>query len=181
MKKKRFLTLLGVCLGAAPVYASPYVSGSVGIGLPADAEFPSGNYALENSCAINGAVGYRFGQARLEASLGYQENGYTDHPEWGGLKIFTAMANACYDIDTGSKAKPYVMGGAGIADVTTSDDYTDGTAFAWQIGAGIGIEIARNVTFDLGYRYISAEHIESYEGNVHWHAHNILAGIRYEF
>lgn len=50
------------------------------------------------------------------------------------------MANACYDIDTGSTTKPCVMGGAGIADVTSSDDYTEGTAFAWQIGTGIGMK-----------------------------------------
>ncbi len=181
MKKKLVIAAIAACLGYAPAYAAPYVSGSLGIGLPADAEFPSGNYPLDNSLVVNGAIGYNFGSARLEAAVGYQKHDYTDEPTWGGLEILTAMANAYYDFDTGSKVKPYIMAGAGIADVSTEDDYTNGTGFAWQLGAGIGFEVAKNVTFDLGYRYITAEDIDNLEGEMTWHAHNILAGIRYEF
>jgi len=174
--------MLFACLGSVPAYAGAYVSSSLGVCLPEDAHFPTGDFPLDSALVLNGAAGYTFGSARFEGAISYQQNGYTNHEsEWGDLKILTVMANGYYELDTGSDIKPYLMAGAGIADVSTSDDYTSGTVFAWQVGAGIGIKATKKITCDLGYRYLAANNVSSFEGDMDWRTHEIIAGIRYDF
>jgi opacity protein-like surface antigen len=181
MKKTLFLVILFAVFGASSSYAKPYVSGSIGLGLEGNAVFDGGDFKLDNSAVFNGAIGCNLKPVRVELGVGYQQHAYTDHPEWADLSFTTVMANGYYDFDMGSGLSPYVTAGAGIADVNTADNYVDQTVFAWKVGAGVGVKLASNVTFDLGYQYLSPEGLSSViHEKVNWAGHNILAGIRYD-
>ena len=85
----------------------------------------------------------------------------------GHVSTFALMANVWYDIDCGSKFKPYVGGGAGWARshfdavrFTASGSSTSGrtafdvNGFAWQLGAGVNYEVMPGVDLGLGYRFM---------------------------
>lgn len=113
-------------------------------------------------------------RAELEAS--YRRNHINGHwtstdggdtgPINGHVSTFAVMANVWYDIDCGSKFKPYIGGGAGWARshfdavaFTTRGDTTgttslDASGFAWQLGVGVNYEIMRGVDLGLGYRFM---------------------------
>ena len=157
-----------------------YVSGSVGIGIPEKLDFGGGQkYDMDTGLALNGAIGYDFGDARLEAAVGYQKHDVTDEGE--DLSLLTVMANAYYDIDTGSDITPYLMAGAGWAHVDTSWDYNDDDVFAWQVGAGLGFEVAECTTLDLGYRYLRPNKFGPDGDEAKLAVHNIMLGLRYNF
>lgn len=199
MKKALLIALLFAGLGTATATAEPYVSASLGIGMPSDLEVDYGNLtipaAFDSGIAFNAAVGYDFGQARAELAIGYQEHGLgsiagEEAEFWDdyGIDInnveasaLSVMANTYYDIElNGSPAEPYIMGGIGIASLDL--DYFEGeTSFAFQLGAGIGYALTDNVTFDLGYRFLKPTgfELEGYDASIE--THNIMAGIRYGF
>lgn len=152
-----------------------YFSGSVGIGIPEEIDLSSAKHEMDTGLALNGAIGYDFGDARLEAAVGYQKHDLSDSDD--DVSLLTVMANAYYDIDTGSDITPYLMAGAGWAQIDAS---WDGTAdvFVWQAGAGLGFKVAECTTLDLGYRYLKPNkfHVGS---TGKWAVHNIMLGLRY--
>jgi len=158
----------------------PYISGSVGIGIPE--KFKStyeGDADMDTAVALNGAIGYNFGGARLEAAVGYQKHDFSDYDD--DVSLLTVMANAYYDIDTGSDITPYIMAGAGLAHVDMSWDEDD-DVFAWQVGAGLGFEVAECTTLDLGYRYLKPNKFDTDSSHeAKWAVHNIMLGLRYQF
>lgn len=158
-----------------------YISGAVGIGLPEKlkTEF-GGDYDMDNALVLNGAIGYDFGSARLEAAVGYQKHDLSDFDD--DVSILTVMGNAYYDIDTDSSITPYLMAGAGMAHVEFSEAGDD-DVFAWQVGAGLGFEVAECTTLDLGYRYlkVSEADTDSWVGKGKGAAHNVMLGLRYMF
>ncbi|NTW83235.1 MAG: porin family protein [Chlorobiaceae bacterium] len=182
MKKSILPIFLLAGLLSGHAVAAPYVSVSAGTGVSEDSKLDGAGEPMANAFAFNGAVGYNFGAARIEAASGYQEHGYPRHPEFGNLECLLIMANGYYDFEASRGLRPYIMAGIGSAHVHTEDDFVDDYSFAWQIGTGLGLEVARNITFDVGYCYFRVDHLESrFGGRVEWGAHNILAGIRYEF
>ncbi|WP_049752343.1 outer membrane protein [Pelodictyon luteolum] len=83
---------------------------------------------------------------------------------------------------------PYVTLGIGYANVGVN--YSEpgyeldknNSAFAYQLGAGIGIPVSDNVTIDIGYRYFATTDIEIQPGiELNIGSHNILAGFRHTF
>jgi len=78
------------------------------------------------------------------------------------------LANGYWDIYTWHGFTPYVGAGVGTARVTLEDFWdvnlvTNGLHwaddnsewnFAWALYAGVGFEIAPNLLFDIGYRYV---------------------------
>jgi opacity protein-like surface antigen len=155
-----------------------YISGAAGIGFPS-AEIEGYDIDLDSGLVLNGALGYNFGSARVEAAIGYQSHDFSDSDDEDG-SILTVMGNAYYDFDAGSGVKPYIMGGLGIASVDSSVT-DDETVFAWQVGAGLGFEIAECTTLDLGYRYLKPSDLDVYGYNVEIESHNITLGLRYQF
>jgi opacity protein-like surface antigen len=94
---------------------------------------------------------------------------------------FAVMANVWYDVDLGSKVKPYIGGGAGWAHskfevalvtplttptsvFTTMHGSNDG--FAWQLGVGFNYEAAPGVAVGMGYRYFRGPDFEPVGGVV---------------
>jgi opacity protein-like surface antigen len=156
----------------APVVKStseigPYVSGSVGVGIP-------GNSNLKTGYVLNGALGYNFDPMRAEVAVGYQTHDLKHFDD--DISYLSVMANGYYDFEAMSGVKPYLMAGAGVASIDRSWASDNNTSFAWQLGAGVGVQIADRTTLDLGYRYFRPDN-----GNTDFQGHNIMAGIRYQF
>jgi len=183
MKKIVLAALLLAGITSTPSFASTYISGSVGLAIPGEwNETGWPNEKFDNAVAWNGAVGNDFGAYRLEAALGYEKPAYQNSSS-DNASILTVMANGYYDFDSGSKVIPYLMVGAGVADVDVSWSTEDSTSFVWQIGAGVGFKVNENVTLDLGYRYIKPEGLEcpNDHNDVSWNSQHLMAGVRYQF
>jgi outer membrane autotransporter protein len=156
------------------------------------------------------AVGYNFGtigagDIRAELEFGFGETSKYEttntHPLAGGAKLdvdtntLTVVANAYYDVDTGTKFTPYVGVGAGWARLSADTAPADGIdtakiskdGFVWNVGAGLAYKLCDNLTLDLGYRWTSfgefsgkTQH-NGYELKGSLSQHEILLGARYKF
>jgi OOP family OmpA-OmpF porin len=142
---------------------------------------------------LSGAVGVHLDRwlhglrAELEAS--YRRNrvkggwSSTDDGESGTfaghMSTFAVTANLWYDIDVGSKVRPYIGGGAGWGrrtvdfQATDTDDvlfnttngsfvHVEKSGFVYQLGAGMNYEIMADVDIGLGYRFFHAQDIHGY-------------------
>jgi OmpA-OmpF porin, OOP family len=99
----------------------------------------------------------------------------------GNMATFAIMANVMYEIDIGTKVRPYLGGGAGWARVshdaafietvnnsvpvspnveTTGSDENSG--FAWQLAFGFNYEVAPDVDVGLGYRYFVGPNVQPF-------------------
>jgi opacity protein-like surface antigen len=159
----------------------------------------------KSGAAFEGAVGAKMDMFRAELAFGYQAANIDkfslgdafvtgDELEAEGVKIsesvFSIMGNVYADFDIDGGVAPYLMGGVGYANVDfkIDGDLVDGpvslskSAFAWQIGAGVGVKAAENITVDLGYRYFATADVDAGEGDkINCGASNILLGLRYDF
>lgn len=101
------------------------------------------------------------------------------------------MLNGYFDVPTGTNFHPYVGAGIGVARVKTrlsEDDFVDknrSTNLAWQAGGGLGYNLTRNWTLDVGYRYVNNGHnkwkLEGGKVKANTEEHQITAGVRYTF
>jgi opacity protein-like surface antigen len=169
-----------------------YVSGSVGAvmeGETIQSIDGSGN-PFDTGLNYGGAIGYDFGSIRVEGELSHL-SGNHEHKYSAGDKpastvteatATSLMANAWYDVDTGTKFTPYLGGGIGMARVTSAQTVstaykTSGysgtnTEFAYQVGVGVDYSITEEITAGLGYRYLAS-------GDNDFHTVNV--GMRYTF
>lgn len=103
----------------------------------------------------------------------------------------TYMLNGYYDISTGTIVKPYVGAGLGLADIKVKyQDVEDlvsisKTKFAWNLNAGVGFEVAENITVDVGYRYLKVEDVKKNFGDsstkIKTRANEFSVGVRFDF
>jgi opacity protein-like surface antigen len=202
--KKLILPLLVAGAFAAPSMAQaaskPYASFSTGLSLMNNSSASAGVLTVSDAITyktgylVNGAVGLKNGDVRVEAEIGYHHNSadkaiqdisLVPHP-YSGLTVsmWTFMANAYHDFDMkGSGITPFVMGGLGLANCKYNDNGAtqSTTKFAWQLGAGIGIKASKDVTVDLGYRYLKPS-APTFDGKKYTvSASELLAGVRCSF
>jgi opacity protein-like surface antigen len=192
--KKLILPLLvaGICAVPSLTQAktNPYVSVSGGLGLMNNSSVNGHSDIVEYKTGylFNGAVGLKSDPFRLEGEIGYHRNSvdkYGGGAPWADerVSIWSFMANGYLDYDMRDEGiSPFVMLGLGYASVSNS--YTGGSssngAFAWQIGAGIGIKASDKVTFDVSYRYFKTGDVTLYGDKVTTGSHNFLAGLRFD-
>lgn len=198
MRMKRILlasSALAVLAGVQQAQAASdmYVSVFGGANLLTDnsrhftSNYSSASFATDpdTGFVIGAAIGTRLDKwakgLRAELEVGYRRNdvggrwttstGSTGGTLDGNMSTFAIMANAWYDIDIGSKIRPYVGGGVGWArtkaDFAQVSTFTDGgptntfrsstetenSGFAWQVGLGFNYEVMPDVDVGLGYRY----------------------------
>ena len=134
-------------------------------GITITSEFDTGG-------ALFGAVGTSFGNFRAEGELfgSYNEvssmsgNGTTINAD-GDFTTGALMFNGYFDIPTGSKWRPYLGGGIGVANISYNDVSLkrtlviddDDTVFAYQGKAGIAYEFSPRWVGTLGYRYFGTD------------------------
>lgn len=162
----------------------PYIGAFVGAGLPTDLDFSDSKQELDGGVPFGGVIGYNFDPVRVDVSVGYQQHGYASDDN-DDLGVLAVLGNLSYDFGELLGARPYLTAGAGFADLDTDTgaaNRVDDTVFAWQVGAGLGVNLTDEIVFDLGYRYLAPSGLEDQDGNdVDWSASNILAGLRYQF
>lgn len=202
--KKLLLTALIAGMSATPALSAPYVSGSVGLGFAGNSSFELTGVGevddvikWKSGIPFGGAIGIKQDAFRVEAALGYQTHdidevltapGVYGAPEGtdNSLSVLTYMVNGYYDIDLNkSSISPYVTVGLGGASLKPEGD-TSKSVFAWQVGAGVGVKAAKDLTVDLGFRYLKPGSLEGQDsegdsGKFSLSYTNILAGIRYDF
>ena len=195
-----------VAFFAAPALAvGPYVGGHAGAVFLDDSTIsdPTGSADIKFDTGYGLGVvgGYDYGTWRLEGEFTYRVN---DHdqisllgvtgPLGGDTSSMALMLNAYYDFRMVSPTiVPYIGGGIGGAFVSVDasvgglqliDD--DDLVFAYQVAAGVGFAVNKQVTIDLGYKYFATADPSfdlSGGGSVdgEYKSHNVFLGVRYNF
>jgi opacity protein-like surface antigen len=191
--KKLVLPLLVAGLFAVPSLANastnPYVSVSGGVSLMTKSSVNGDADVVDYKTGylFNGAFGLKNDTFRLEAEVGYHRNKVNTWGAWTmadeHISIWSFMANGYLDYDMKDQGiTPFIMAGLGYASVTNNlsgGSDSDG-AFAWQVGAGVGIKAADKVTVDISYRYFKTGDVTLYGNTVTTGSHNIIAGVRFD-
>lgn len=183
------LCILAVSVFAAPAFAAgPYVGGEAGPVFLSDSSNPIGGRDVEfdTGYGLGAFGGYDFGTWRLEGELSYRKNDLKDFD--GDISSSGLIGNAYYDFRMVSPSiVPYLGGGLGFADVSLEapgvDD--DDVVFAYQLAAGVGFVMNKQVTIDLGYKYFATSDPEfatnAGKREAEYKSHNLFLGARYNF
>ncbi len=139
------------------------------------------------------AIGAKMDAVRAELAYAYLAKGTdtSDNIKWK-TSLQSFMLNGYFDIDNPTVFKPYVGVGVGMAKVKTKasfineydepdSDSLSKNKFAYSLMAGVGAEVAKNVTVDVGYRYTDYGTMSKDDYKHDTKAHQILAGVRYSF
>ncbi len=151
---------------------------------------------LDDTWFIEGGVGcYVFESFRIDATLGYRHDADMEEA-FGGLdadlSTVFGFVNGYYDIFTWGRVTPYVGGGVGFAhhdidNVNLPAGISGGsnTDFAWNLQAGVAVDITYNLALDVGYRYADFGRAETggtpgmFVDDIT--SHDIRIGLRYSF
>jgi opacity protein-like surface antigen len=178
-------------------YDEEYLEMITGEDIPAGASV-SAELGYDAGPFLGVAVGYDFGNYRLESEFGYMKNDMDElsvrvnipgegslkvgEPMDGDLSSFTVLFNGYYDFCKGSKLRPYITAGIGYSRVEAQvsdmeDGSEDDSVFAYQAGAGIGWDVSEIITLDLKYRYFGT----SDPLDIDYSSHSVSLGLRYSF
>ncbi len=152
MKKRvaGFVTGVIVLLSFVPsvTVAMPYVKGSVGLASMEDSKYTASSY--DTGYHLDGAVGIDGAPYRVEAEIGYQNNGNKNILK--ELSMTTYMANCYLDIAVPVvSVVPFLTVGVGVANIYGGSGRD--RVVAWQVGAGAGVHVFPGTTLDLQYRH----------------------------
>jgi opacity protein-like surface antigen len=134
--------------------------------------------------------------ARRQSSVDKLEFVEGTLPASGDLTVNSLMVNTIADYrDHNSRLVPYLCIGGGYAEVSVDQVRPLGTPFiasgsdgvwAYQLGAGLGIELSDHFAFDIGYRYFGTQKPKftladgsSFTSEIV--SHNLRLGLRYKF
>ena len=148
--------------------------------------------------ALGAALGYDFGNTRLEGEISYQKNDFekasllwVDVDLTGDITCLSLLMNGYYDFVNNSAFTPYLSAGLGFAKVEVNDlnvpgsglpnSNDDDTVFAYQVGVGVGYAVNEKVTIDANYRYFATSDPEFDTTEAEFASHNFLFGVRVNF
>jgi opacity protein-like surface antigen len=142
------------------------------------------------------------GKAKYNETYGY-EGGSENYKV--SFRKTSFLVNGYYDFRNSTKFTPYIGAGLGIAAVKASvgyadtyDGYTYGLSqskskvnFVYQVGAGASYEATKNISLDLGYRFVDYGSVKQHavylpgvleaSTKVKAREHQFYAGVRYTF
>jgi opacity protein-like surface antigen len=158
----------------------------------------SGELSLDASGMAGVKLGYILPQARalafeVEWNYMFQQNIPSQNISgWqvsGNAYLSNFLVNLILRYPEG-KVHPYVGGGIGGSSVNIQDTEVRGgtvfvsnetaTGFAWQLLAGVNIDLAPNLSADLGYRYFGTNPSFSVI-NVNYRAQAVTLGLNFHF
>ena len=159
LKKVLFGTAISViafsaCASAAkaqePCGDRPYVAVRTGIAMLK-------NHIDKNAWEGSAALGMQLNEIRTELEYTYRNKIEGDYI---GAKhkvdTMSLMVNGYYDIQTGTALRPFINLAVGASrlkikdiGVSSKTDYK----FSWGGGVGVGYDITKDITFDVGYRF----------------------------
>ena len=189
MKKVSLLAVMLVAGVNADAMVSQYASTKVGFTQSNTASQVKGMKDTKtNRPAANFSVGYGLkldDAVRTDVEFTYNTRAHKDASRTFNKSL---MVNGYYDFAImGSKFTPYAQVGLGFANVK---DETSGIVsskliknkFAWQVGTGVGYEVAPMVTVDAGYRFASFGKSEmNANTKVRHRTHSFTVGARFGF
>jgi len=182
-----------------------YVSGNLGLAIVNDSDVtdstvPGETLKFESDMgyALGGAIGYDFGNFRIEGEIAYQKNDLdrvkapgVSADATGDTSSLAGLLNGYCDFNNTSPFTPYISGGVGVAKVEINDFNIpgsgmsnvndDNTVFAYQVGAGVAYTINENLCFDVKYRYFGTSDQEFATTDFEYSSNNFYAGLRYTF
>lgn len=182
-----------------------YVSGNLGLAISNDSDVtdstvPGTTLEFESDMgyALGGAIGYDFGNVRIEGEIAYQTNDLDQVKAFGAsvdatgdTSSLAGLLNGYYDFNNISPFTPYISGGVGVAKVEIndfnipgsgfSDVNEDHTLFAYQVGVGVAYAVDEKLNFDVKYRYFATSDLELDTRDFEYSSNNFYAGIRYTF
>ena len=181
----------------------PYVGFSAGAAIMDDSTLTdtfgdSAEASYSTGLSLSGVVGYAFTSGlRLEGEVNYRQADM-DKLSAGGasadiscdVSSVAVMANAYYDFRNSSSFTPYLGFGVGFANIDAGKgtgggfllwESDDDTVFAYQLAVGAGIDLSRQLTLDLGYRYFTTQDPEFELVKADYSSHNLMVGLRYRF
>lgn len=152
---------------------------------------------------LNGGYAFLNG-LRPELELDHRQNGFkelegTRHGVAGFQRADSAMLNLWYDWKRPQglfrTVHPYVGGGIGVANVAfrhpallgMQGNSDSDTVFAYQGGAGVGLDLTPRLTASLDYRYLRTAsvgaNIDIFDPPFHtpYSSNAAMAGLRYSF
>ena len=157
---------------------------------------------------ITGMVGYKFADVapgidvRPELESGYLDgeveahsiNGGADVPgSFGDTSVLFGFANLFVDLEVLAGVDLIVGGGVGFGEVDFDGHGIPGlvamddsdTGFGYNVGAGLGIEVAPDVKLEAMYRYMDFDveltSTEPFTADADIDAHTATVGVRFEF
>lgn len=201
---------LFLCTTLANAGTNYYLAANIGAALLNDSDImdssvPFVTFTAESETGMGAslAMGYNFGNARVEGEIAYQKNdldslslnviGYDlgDASISGDTSSIAFLVNGYYDIHNKTSVTPYIGGGLGMANVDLGavylDNYgqltrsVDDTVFAYHLTAGVAFPVTDSVSLDLKYRYFATADLEIDTGEVEYSSHNFYAGVRVDF
>jgi len=92
------------------------------------------------------------------------------------VSLTYVMANVVYRHVTDSNFTPYGLVGIGLSYLSFNNETSD-TAFMYQLGLGIDIELTSALSTDIGCRYVS----DFYESDFDIEGVNVVIGLTYQF
>lgn len=186
-----FVLVSTLFLASNALAAVPYVGGSAGFAFfSGDKLKLNGTYLCDSKydtgAAFSGALGLEYDGYRLEGEVAYQQNEIDNLGS--DVSVFSIMANGYLDFQLEQrKIIPFVSAGISYANVNVDalgNDGSDGV-IAFQFGAGVGLQVSRQVTLDAKYRYFTAPdpriELGSNTLEMDINSHNILFGCRVSF
>lgn len=102
------------------------------------------------------------------------------------LEAYAVMFNGMYNFDAGS-FRPYVGAGVGAGNTKyrLAGESEDDMGLAWQVKTGVVIPGSQNMSWDIGYRYLSLPSFEVTDAgasvDVDTSAHIVSVGARISF
>ena len=155
------LTALSLSTGAFAdnLVNGPYVAGHVGFDYT-DYKAKGSKTEDDTRFAWDMALGLRVRSLRAEVEWA---NTTRSHLKTSRTEQQRYMAQFYYDFPLRSVIRPFLNVGAGAAYTETTyrpknkvSKHSDDTTFCWNAGAGLGLNLNRYFSFDVGYRYIDA-------------------------
>lgn len=153
----------------------------------------TGTDEFDNGLMAGAAIGYRFPNFRVEGEFGYRKNddAVDNNIAFGAwsYRTFSFMLNGYFDLELGP-LKPYLGLGGGLANASQKVEFPGGSmsdsynVFAYQIMAGVGIDITPRITAFAGYRFFATED-QTFDGlggfESEYESHEFLFGFRFNF
>lgn len=170
-----------------------YAYRSGGITYRGDLEFDDGfglgaqvGYRVHPNVRVEGEAAFRSsdldkGTVRAHNAAGTQVGQATVSGDDYGFETTNLMANVYVDVplEFAPKLVPYIGGGVGWSFQTNGEE---ADSFAYQGMAGLGYQVADDVTLNVGYRYFAADGYEMGPlGDFDGSTHIIEAGGRLAF
>lgn len=177
-----FGSYIGVAGGASVIHDSD-------IAYPGD---PVVTASFDTGLGLNFSAGSNFDVGRIEGEIGYKKADVEKLSALGTSFTYTGldvtitsfMINGLFDIKTESVTTPYLGGGIGVINAEMNDNgfKADDTVLGYQLIAGAGFSVNKNVTLDISYRFQGAASDFNFDGSdVSYVSSNIYGGVRLNF